>query len=778
MNTRKFIRLVTVCVLAAIGTAVAQTPPMTGLQLWLKADAITNLNSGDKVSSWPDSSGSGYPAANADTTKQPKYVTNVINGKPAVLFSDNNGGNNPLNYLSSALPLNANSNDVTTLVVFMSNEAGARDHVLQPIGSGGSTWLWVQTNTLAGGTNLDLVGNFGGAPAILAHRQYLRGTWTIVSQVESVGAKTFNLYRDGVLEGGVSFTTSSAASSGWVLGANKALSNQGMNGYIAEVLIYAGALSDADRQTAEQYLAAKYGFTFRTTLLADTFNTSDTFDLGQDLNLRETGSLAPIAGTPSYYSTQDNLADSASITTNTLKLIRADTSAGGGVAVTPNLNFLSYELMDSFRVTFDLTTARLGATDDAWSSFGLRSLSTLTGPGGAGFNLLIRPGGIYDFFDGSTSLTNAAPTAGSGTYRVCLDVVNNILSATINGMPVQIAPGQYSYALTNANTTTGNYLTMRTLAFAGAAPAAAGFDNLVVSVPPDPSTVVLTDNYNTADTTNLNDNLAARQTGTVAPATYATAENNGSTIAIQGNQVKISNPDATNSVGIFWPEVDFLPCERFGSFRFSCTINPVSDNPATMDSWAGVKIREPNPVGGVLDANGLGILLRPGGGWQIFEGSTALGGGGVASAPAYNLVIESRTNVAKVTINGVTILSGHVMPASSNVAGISLISFCGTDGANPVPTGVSATFEDFKYEALGAAVSLPVPTLINPSYSNGTNSFQFGSVAQVAYAVQYKNDLADPSWVNLKNVLGTGGTVTVTDSTGGNARYYRVWLHN
>jgi len=134
--------------------------------------------------------------------------------------------------------------------------------------------------------------------------------------------------------------------------------------------------------------------------------------------------------------------------------------------------------------------------------------------------------------------------------------------------------------------------------------------------------------------------------------------------------------------------------------------------------------------------------------------------------------------VAKVTINGVTILSGHVMPASSNVAGISLISFCGTDGANPVPTGVSATFEDFKYEALGAAVSLPVPTLINPSYSNGTNSFQFGSVAQVAYAVQYKNDLADPSWVNLKNVLGTGGTVTVTDSTGGNARYYRVWLHN
>ena len=60
MNASKRIRLLSVCLLTVVGSAVAQTPPTSGLTLWLKADAITGLNNGDKVASWPDSSGSGY----------------------------------------------------------------------------------------------------------------------------------------------------------------------------------------------------------------------------------------------------------------------------------------------------------------------------------------------------------------------------------------------------------------------------------------------------------------------------------------------------------------------------------------------------------------------------------------------------------------------------------------------------------------------------------------------------------------------------------------------
>jgi hypothetical protein len=77
---------------------------------------------------------------------------------------------------------------------------------------------------------------------------------------------------------------------------------------------------------------------------------------------------------------------------------------------------------------------------------------------------------------------------------------------------------------------------------------------------------------------------------------------------------------------------------------------------------------------------------------------------------------------------------------------------------------------------LGNIVVAPYPYIvITPSRSGSTLSLSFSSVTGYSYVVQYKNNLTDASWTTLTTRSGTGSTITVTDSTAGNAhRFYRV----
>ena len=77
---------------------------------------------------------------------------------------------------------------------------------------------------------------------------------------------------------------------------------------------------------------------------------------------------------------------------------------------------------------------------------------------------------------------------------------------------------------------------------------------------------------------------------------------------------------------------------------------------------------------------------------------------------------------------------------------------------------------------LGKIVVAPYPNIvISTSRSGSTLSLSFKSVTGYSYTVQYKNNLTDATWTNLNTSSGTGSTITVTDSTAGNAhRFYRV----
>jgi len=70
------------------GTAEGILTYTTGLKIWLKADALS-LNNNDPVDSWTDSSGNGYNFTSSGSAR-PTYATNVINGKPSVVFDGSN----------------------------------------------------------------------------------------------------------------------------------------------------------------------------------------------------------------------------------------------------------------------------------------------------------------------------------------------------------------------------------------------------------------------------------------------------------------------------------------------------------------------------------------------------------------------------------------------------------------------------------------------------------------------------------------------------------------
>jgi len=64
---------------------VATLDRRTNLKLWLEADTLAGLNDGDTVASWLDLSGNSNDFTAAGTSK-PLFKTNILNGRPAVLF--------------------------------------------------------------------------------------------------------------------------------------------------------------------------------------------------------------------------------------------------------------------------------------------------------------------------------------------------------------------------------------------------------------------------------------------------------------------------------------------------------------------------------------------------------------------------------------------------------------------------------------------------------------------------------------------------------------------
>jgi hypothetical protein len=210
----------------------------TGAHLWLKADAGVVSSSG-KVSQWLDQSGNGRNASMATASRQPSFVSGALNGKPVLRF---NGAQSM--YLDTfASP--------TTFTVFIvgknSNPSESFSMILGPGGNAPNNQMrW------EGGSRALFVGTGNNLPVITSSIGNTRVFHALSTRYDG---GTMTVYRDGNATSSHSFSTSGP----WTLASvGSYYSSYYMQGDLAEVLIYARALSEAERGSVNSYLRSKY----------------------------------------------------------------------------------------------------------------------------------------------------------------------------------------------------------------------------------------------------------------------------------------------------------------------------------------------------------------------------------------------------------------------------------------------------------------------------------------------------------------------------------------
>lgn len=249
-----FLRASLACLLfgfaAAGGSALAASPGgvSTNLHCWYKADAGVTVDGSNNVTAWADQSGNGYNSTLV--ISDPNRQALGMNFNPAVDFD----GNDYVNLPSSALTSGGGS--YTGFLAFFVNSAN-----WQPVASGGNE-ADNQRFWIGGGDNYDQVDAWYGSSNDLHSADYL-----LTAGLPIVGSYRYDdsgsgreIFCNSQSQGTHSATNRNHGSGNQRIGARPNLGEY-FNGRVAEIVIYERAVTSAERQRVESYLALKYGVT-------------------------------------------------------------------------------------------------------------------------------------------------------------------------------------------------------------------------------------------------------------------------------------------------------------------------------------------------------------------------------------------------------------------------------------------------------------------------------------------------------------------------------------
>lgn len=233
---------------AGVGGAV----PTHGLAFWVKADAGITLD-GSGVSEWADQSGYGRHAVQPAAASQPALVPNALNGQPALRFD---GLNDSLEF---NLPINGSTG--LTIVLVSANSIGRDPGVNQGnhaaiFWNETASWGWTYLSPF----QTSVVMRFGTTQAgnlfKYTRPSSIGNAFSITAGVHD-GA-TDSLYVNGqlVLSAGGKLGPIAATVDAPCLGCGA--SGTYFPGDIAEVLVYARALSPLERIDVENYLRSRF----------------------------------------------------------------------------------------------------------------------------------------------------------------------------------------------------------------------------------------------------------------------------------------------------------------------------------------------------------------------------------------------------------------------------------------------------------------------------------------------------------------------------------------
>jgi hypothetical protein len=226
-------------------TFVYELPPFpTDVVLWLEADSL-NLANGDPVAEWPDVSGLGNHARQADPARRPTFVTGATpSGKPVVRFA----GTSPFQHLLVQNMGPYPPPNTVFLVWKINQNSGADQQALDGISDPPRVRVGFQQNpsrifAWSGGT----FPNLQKAMAV-PFPDYI-----VTTSVFDTGGGLFKV--DGVLED--QNATGDLSITGFTIG-RRFTESQALFGDIAEIIVFDRRLDDGEIEQVEAYLQDKW----------------------------------------------------------------------------------------------------------------------------------------------------------------------------------------------------------------------------------------------------------------------------------------------------------------------------------------------------------------------------------------------------------------------------------------------------------------------------------------------------------------------------------------
>jgi hypothetical protein len=221
----------------------SSTPPVSGYTAWYDASDATSITlSAGAVSQWNDKSGNGYNLTQSTSARQPSTGTRTLNGRNVLAF---NGTSDYL--VRNSTPVLTQPN--TVFVVAASDTVNAQQVVFDDGGSSGQS---------------------GGAVYISNDNKfhiYALGSVEVGNTNANTNPHCFSavfngtsstLFVDGT-QSGSSGDAGSQSMTGFSVGDFQDGFGWYWGGVVAEVVVYHSLLSDAQRQSVESYLRAKWG---------------------------------------------------------------------------------------------------------------------------------------------------------------------------------------------------------------------------------------------------------------------------------------------------------------------------------------------------------------------------------------------------------------------------------------------------------------------------------------------------------------------------------------
>ena len=235
--------------------------------LWLRADAISNVSDGANIGTWTDESGNANDAVQT-TGGKPVYKKSVstMNGLPTVRFVDPSGSGNG-DFLDTSDPPDISSSsgytyfivsDLQSDVSTGGTEDGTGTYILdRPSGVQPLVSLKVVNDNgpkLAYQTR-DGDGSDLGAAVSNTDPGTSLGNPTLVTMERDVG-NAFRIFVDGNEEG--TFNDNGGDLSPPTLRIGRHAQDDGMDGDIAEIIVFNATLGQTTQTLVQNYLAAKY----------------------------------------------------------------------------------------------------------------------------------------------------------------------------------------------------------------------------------------------------------------------------------------------------------------------------------------------------------------------------------------------------------------------------------------------------------------------------------------------------------------------------------------